>query len=371
MSGSSRLPTVFILRQAMDVIRREALKFDIETGGILIGSRSGDGGVLVTHATPPGPAAVHNAVYFKRDVAYQQAVLNNLHRRYGVQYLGEWHKHPRSLPVPSGGDFQGVCDLLADPDYGVNDLLFPIIICEPDLGFQIHPFYISKADIQAAFQPMKWHELPLSVDLDQVFYLSSARGLVMGSESASSGNQSLKPPDRQRASQQTRGVGKWRLIERNLPFFSRPQKAEPVAEGESPTEREDTSERTDPVRPLQWYETDAGRQRLAHEQKLLESFGLVSQPFTIGDSRLCFSFPRGGGREIVVICTSDHPSAPPLFLIRERSGEKHRPLTPPKWNSDTDFLADAIVPMLGPHVTLPETHAEDTVGETHAEGERK
>jgi len=371
MNGSNHLPTVFILRQAMDVIRREALKFDIETGGILIGSRSADGAVLVTHATPPGPAAVHNAVYFKRDVAYQQAALNSLHRRYGVQYLGEWHKHPRNLPVPSGGDFQGVRDLLADPDYGVNDLLFPIIICEPDLGFQIHPFYVCKMDIQAAFQPMKWYELPLAVDMDQVFYLSSVSGQTKENEGPSAQSQSAKRPDRQRVPRQTRGVGKWTLVERYLPFFSRPSAAEPVAEEKPPTEAKGASKATEPTRPDQWYESDAGRQRLAHEQKLLKSFGLVSQPFTIGDSRLCFSFPRGGGREIVVICAADHPAEPPRFLIRECSGEKHRPLPPPTWNSDTDFLADAIVPMLGPNVAVPDPRAEDTVGATHTEGEQK
>lgn len=356
MNGSNRLPTVFILRQAMDVIRREALKFEIETGGILIGSRSQDGDILVTHATPPGPAAVHNAVYFKRDVAYQQAALNSLHRRYGVQYIGEWHKHPRNLPVPSRGDMQGVYDLLADPDYGVNDLLFPIVICEPDIGFQIHPFYVSNSSIESAFQPMKWHEFPLSVDADQVFELLRMRVQPRENSTPSVTQPSSQKVTRQGPASQAKSLSIWSMVERCVPYFSRPPVSESVEHNEHTIENEKVVHPVEAKPPQQWYETATGRQRLAHEQKLLKSFGLVSKPFTIDDGRLCFSFPRGGGREIVVICGVSHPVAPPRFMIRARSGDKHLPIDSPPWDPDKDFIADAVVPMLGPLLATPELH---------------
>lgn len=359
MSGSNRLPTVFILRQAMDVIRREALKFDIETGGILIGSRSPDGAILVTHATPPGPNAVHNAVYFKRDVAYQQAALNSLHRRYGVQYLGEWHKHPRNLPVPSGGDFQGVCDLLHDPDYGVNDLLFPIIICEPDLGFQIHPFYISSSNIEATFQSMQWHELPLSVDVDHVFEKDQANYGACASLQTSAANNVGRSAEPVSSAKVTAGL--WALIENTIPFFRRSLGVDTIDENDSAEETAETPRLENEGLQRQWYETDEGRLRLLHEQKLLNSFGLCSQPFTIGDRCLCFAFPRGGGREIVVICAANHPEHPPQFLIRACFGGKHRPLDSWPWDSHTSFLAEAIVQMLGPIVSIEQDATRGTL----------
>jgi integrative and conjugative element protein (TIGR02256 family) len=68
-----------------------------ESGGMLIGYV--DGGLLyLTHATPPGPRAVHQPDLFVRDGDYSQLVLeaalaesNGRH-----DYVGEWHSHPFS-----------------------------------------------------------------------------------------------------------------------------------------------------------------------------------------------------------------------------------------------------------------------------------
>lgn len=351
MAHSTRIPIVFILRQAMDVIRREALKFDVETGGILIGTRSKDGAILVTHATPPGPAAIHNAIYFQRDVAFQQAALTNLNRRYNVQYLGEWHKNPRGLPVPSSGDFVNVKKLLADPDYGVNDLLFPIIICEQDLGFQIHFFYIATENIQAGFLPIAWHELTLSIDSDWVFCRpASVSPLKPAVLSACTENQ--EGPSGRAMPCRSAQAKAWSSLEKILPFCHRTAETAQAVNEHKRDAPGQLKEESQMVPATLWYETESGRKRLAHEQRLLQSFGLSTQPFTISDNSLCFSFPRGCGREIVAICTSDHPNTPPLILLRDAPGAKHHPLDFSGWSSSEDYLADLIVPLLGPIIDV-------------------
>jgi integrative and conjugative element protein (TIGR02256 family) len=331
------IPTVFILRQAMDVIRREALLSDIETGGILIGSRSENGSILVTHATSPGPVAVHNAVYFQRDVAYQQAELNRLHEQYGVQYLGEWHKHPRSLPVPSGGDATGVRELLADPDYGVDSILFPIVICEKDLGFQLHPFYVSRKDSSMQFHPMVWEELPLAFEPDRVF-----AGLSLSEQSERTATIQEGLGGYQNTERPLAANWSWRDIAKSIPFFARPGSQFSDSRcSESPDENKDSD------KTLQWYETPIGREVLKTEKAHLQSFGLSANPFTIKGGALCFSFPRTGGREIVAICSSRHPDQSPEIFIRTACGEKHNPIPCSRWGVH-NYLADIIVPLLGP-----------------------
>lgn len=346
MNDSWTLPTVFILRQAMDVIRREALGSDVETGGILIGARSGDGALLVTHATPPGPQAVHHAYYFQRDVAYQQTLLQMLHEQYGVQYLGEWHKHPRNLPVPSGGDANGVHELLHDPDYGVDGILFPIIICESDLGFQLHPFYVTRLDPEMHFHPMKWHEINLAMEPDRAFtqsFFQRAKPVSRRKETAeeelptSAGSQPA--PD---------GVCRKLASWISLPFFSEDGQKTPASDIENDNSSRDAlSEKS-----LRWYDAQNGRSLLAREQSLLRSFGLKAEPFLIGEGNLCFSFPRTSGREIVVVCSKQHPARAPQVLIRSLPSAKHQTIKDVEWTPQS-MLADVIVPLLGPEIQSP------------------
>jgi integrative and conjugative element protein (TIGR02256 family) len=342
MTNDCVIPAVFILSQAMDVIRREALKFDVETGGILVGARSKDGATLVTHATPPGPKAVHNAIYFQRDVAFQQTALNELHERFGAQYLGEWHKHPRSLPVPSEGDLAGVKELLADPDYGVDAILFPIVICERDLGFQIHPFYATNREAGTRFHPLKWHELTMSLELDRVF-TAKVRDVprTVGAIEPTGGRNTACP----RAQEHTAKLQAWRRIAELLPFFGRSNDQE----SEEDDERQSCAEVVASSSAVQWYTTPEGRERLGREQRLLRSFGLVTEPFLMGDNSLCFSFPRTGKREIVVICSPNYPEELPQVLVRDAPEGKHRPIRGWPWSSNS-LMVDVVVPLLGPEL---------------------
>lgn len=333
MTGASSIPTVSILRQALDVIRREALRSKVETGGVLIGSRSkdGDGSFLVTHATPPGPRARHGSHFFERDVEYQQEILDDLSLRYGVQYLGEWHKHPRNYPVPSPGDLLGVRELLGDPSYGVDEILFPIVICEKDLGFLLHPFFVRDCGPATDFVTMRWHELPMSIEPDGVFSdPSSVSGVDEGEPCA------RVTPD---------PSSTWKNWFQVLPFSSGP--TAPVSARSTAGLATEALPQEEVVKPDQWYRCPSGRERLGEEQRLLRSFGLIAQPFTTTEDNLCFSFARAGGREIVLVCPASFPEMAPKLLLRDAPITKHRVVRGLNWMIGSR-LVDLVVPLLGP-----------------------
>ena len=161
-------PLVLFLGSALDVMRREAcLSGELETGGTLLGVILG-WLILVTHATAPGPRARHRAAMFEADIPYQQEELDRITYRYGgVRYVGEWHKHPSGLHRPSGVDAGGVREILNDPDYDVEQLLFPIVTCDRRSGFEIHPYLMARG--WSDFASLKWEELPLWLDADLCF----------------------------------------------------------------------------------------------------------------------------------------------------------------------------------------------------------
>ncbi len=164
---------VMIFRSALDVIRRESQRSGkVETGGTLIGVDDGRM-ILVTHATAPGEGARHQSACFQADVPYQQEQLNQTNTQFGcVGYVGEWHKHPSGMTRPSAGDQGGVRDILADPDYGVSRLLFPIVTCDRQSGFAVHPYLMSHDEEE--FERVRWRDLPFWLSPDRCFIRDSS-----------------------------------------------------------------------------------------------------------------------------------------------------------------------------------------------------
>jgi hypothetical protein len=76
-----------------------------ETGGALHGLFTHRGEPVVLLATEAGPGATREATHFAQDPEYVTAVNRELWRRYGIQYVGNWHSHHwLNLPALSGGD---------------------------------------------------------------------------------------------------------------------------------------------------------------------------------------------------------------------------------------------------------------------------
>lgn len=77
---------------------------DRETGGIIIGYYSrGHDMAVVTRVSGPPEDSIQKKTWFSRGVHGLQRLLNALWAS-GEFYLGEWHYHPSSEPVPSGID---------------------------------------------------------------------------------------------------------------------------------------------------------------------------------------------------------------------------------------------------------------------------
>ncbi|WP_199191771.1 Mov34/MPN/PAD-1 family protein [Amycolatopsis sp. CA-126428] len=98
-----------------------------ETGGILLGDISTDGVADVRHAGDPGPAAVRTPASFLRDRAHAQQLADTAFEADGSIWIGEWHTHPTTEPVPSKTDIETYCSLLADPELQFTVILSIII----------------------------------------------------------------------------------------------------------------------------------------------------------------------------------------------------------------------------------------------------
>jgi hypothetical protein len=110
------------------VIEQEVGRFSpsLETGGILIGHSDASGWIRVTHASGPGPRAVHQPTYFLRDTEYCAAILADCYEKFGVDYIGEWHSHVGRLNQPSTGDLLTLNGIMRDPDYNFD--VFAMVI---------------------------------------------------------------------------------------------------------------------------------------------------------------------------------------------------------------------------------------------------
>lgn len=83
-----------ILREAND-------RFPCETGGILLGNQ-----VTVKLMIGPGPLARHGRTTFEPDYQFQEAEIARAYASSdpSLEYLGDWHSHPRGSSHPSGKD---------------------------------------------------------------------------------------------------------------------------------------------------------------------------------------------------------------------------------------------------------------------------
>lgn len=118
-------PTAIIYQSELDYISRCILDYtDIETGGQLFGFWTATGVPVVLYVIGPGRSAQHHPTSFIQDQNYLQLVGNELHKRFRLQHIGEWHSHHQlGLAHPSGGDVNTM-------QYGVGKPGFPrLLLC--------------------------------------------------------------------------------------------------------------------------------------------------------------------------------------------------------------------------------------------------
>lgn len=113
----------------MELIKEECGATTHETGGMLLGYlRWGEHGpeYEVTHATPPGNDSLSGPTTFARGANFARRRLDYLANKFGVRYLGEWHKHAVSkAPQASPKDRSTMRAIARKPAY---DIEFPILV---------------------------------------------------------------------------------------------------------------------------------------------------------------------------------------------------------------------------------------------------
>lgn len=87
------MPTVYLCISAFEALQQEAARWKgAETGGILGGYETSEG-VVITHATGPGPDCRRSSHSVVLDTAYLQRQTDRF-SAIGLQYQGSWHTHP-------------------------------------------------------------------------------------------------------------------------------------------------------------------------------------------------------------------------------------------------------------------------------------
>ncbi len=129
---------------------------ETETGGILIGKKIDEQRLVVPFALGPGIRSKRSCFRFSPDVEWQQIYLDKLFNRFGVNYLGSYHRHPGNYCLPSSHDFKAACHIVTDPEWNVEEAVFPIIniINLIDQIISFHPYYFNRRSKQ--FQSIDW-----------------------------------------------------------------------------------------------------------------------------------------------------------------------------------------------------------------------
>ncbi len=116
--------------RAYEQMTEDCLRYpDTETGGILVG-RYVAGEMIVPFAVPAGTGAERSAGGFAPDSSFQQPLLDFLFERFqGVNYQGDYHKHPGAFDRPSLHDLVTARRIVTDPNWNTAAACFPILTC--------------------------------------------------------------------------------------------------------------------------------------------------------------------------------------------------------------------------------------------------
>jgi len=89
-----------------------------ETGGVLMGYTGLNGDVVVTDIIYSGPNAIHKRYSFCPDQEYQLEQIANIfyESNRSVNYLGDWHSHPNTVPDLSMLDKRTLTKIALTPE---------------------------------------------------------------------------------------------------------------------------------------------------------------------------------------------------------------------------------------------------------------
>jgi len=120
---------VYFSPETLRVIKVESEKSPYtETGGILLGRKYEMANhivFVVFHTSGPGPRAFKTPIALIPDIDYYNEMLVRGRKTGGLDYLGEWHKHPAGFENTSLTDLEQVKKIFAEEER--DFMLCPII----------------------------------------------------------------------------------------------------------------------------------------------------------------------------------------------------------------------------------------------------
>ena len=147
--------TVILSSSTIDQMVSECLKAGVnETGGILIGSYSGDGSTaMIVEATTRPADSLAGRTTFQRGV---KGLRSLLHARWktGLYYVGEWHFHPGGSPEPSGDDLMSMASIAASPSYQCLEPVMIILGGNPTGSFSLSASVFPRGDTPIRLREM-------------------------------------------------------------------------------------------------------------------------------------------------------------------------------------------------------------------------
>jgi integrative and conjugative element protein (TIGR02256 family) len=153
--------SVYVSVDAISTIARECSLVDgVETGGILVGYETRKG-LVISHATGPGPKAIQTECSLELDVQYISRELRRFETSLPIGYQGNWHSHPgEKRIIMSRLDKLLLRDVVCSPEYDTDTAVMIIVPSDPRLVGDFHAFLlcgckgkISKSEILKCHNP--------------------------------------------------------------------------------------------------------------------------------------------------------------------------------------------------------------------------
>lgn len=137
---------IWLSARDMAVIQEETDRcYPCETGGLLLGYRSGPGEVVVSNVLGPGPRARHGKAFFIPDHEYHELEVARLYELSGRLhiYLGDWHSHPEGQAQLSRRDVKTLRKIATERAARVKHPVMLIAVGSPASGWSFHGFQLT------------------------------------------------------------------------------------------------------------------------------------------------------------------------------------------------------------------------------------
>lgn len=273
-----------------------------ECAGLLLGAwRNETEPTRIVRSYGDGPSSESTVSSVSPDVNYFNKLIRAAEKD-GLEFLGEWHKHPGSFSYPSSGDVSTIEEIMK-----LNNLQMYVAMIITGFGEQIeiHPYLFKlvasydKILHRTQSLPTKHSSLEMTTPHE-----TELRKEVMETdqgEIASKGSE--EKPD---VSFPTSFAG---AVERIRAWFLR---------GGSFSQRKDVppeeNKRADPIPSIPWYESEAGKTALLLEKKSMNQhfpdFALFKK------DRMLFWSGAHEGIKIIIAYPENYPTRPIIIELR-------------------------------------------------------